>query len=210
MKNMANNGIGFSLRRKQMTIRIREYVDFKDVVSILKKKMPAIRMVYKNKDPESVYVIGMDFSKREQLLIKKLVCKFFVTEVKFASTENLGLYGIRKSFNKEIATSETKFCRHSLRSGQKVEFPGSIVVLGDVHSGAEVIAGENIVILGDLRGLAHAGAHGNKEAIISANSIETTQIRISNVIRRCEKEEFENTIVKTNAYLNKSDEIVIE
>ena len=35
-----------------------------------------------------------------------------------------------------------------MRSGQKVEFEGSIVVLGDVNGGAEVIAGENIVILG--------------------------------------------------------------
>ena len=122
----------------------------------------------------------------------------------------MGLYGIRKPFQKEIATSETKFYRHSLRSGQKIEFAGSIVVLGDVHFGAEVVAGENIIVLGTLRGLAHAGAKGNKEAIISAGSIETAQVRISNIIRNCDKDEFENVIIKTNAYVDKEDKIVID
>ena len=38
-------------------------------------------------------------------------------------------------------------------------------VLGDVNGGAEVIAGDNVIVLGVLRGLAHAGAKGNMKAI---------------------------------------------
>ena len=120
------------------------------------------------------------------------------------------MYGIQKSFKREIATSETTFYRHSLRSGQKLEFNGSIVVLGDVNSGAEVIAGENIVVLGTLRGLAHAGAKGNKEAIICAGSIEVSQIRIADIVRECEKSEFEGSMIKTNAYINDDDKMIIE
>ena len=184
-------------------------MDIKDVVINLRKKMPEIRILYKNIEPLQVSVIGSEFSVKDQKIIKKVIGKYFKSEVKFTETEILGLYGIRKPFQKEIATSETKFYRHSLRSGQKIEFSGSIVVLGDVHFGAEVIAGENIIVLGTLRGLAHAGAKGNKEAIISAGSIETTQIRISNIIRNCDLSEFENAIIKTNAYVDK-DEIVID
>ena len=206
---MANNGIGFNLKRKQITIKVSNDVEFKDVVINLKRKMPEIRIIYKEKNPE-ISVIGREFKNKEMHVIQKLVNKFFDTDVKFTGATILGLHGIRKTFKKEIETSRTEFYRHSLRSGQKVEFEGSIVVLGDVNSGAEVIAGENIVVLGNLRGLAHAGAKGNKEAIISAGSIETTQIRISNVIRKFEKEEFENTIIKTNAYLNEKDKIVVE
>ena len=66
------------------------------------------------------------------------------------------------------------------------------------------------VILGVLRGLAHAGAKGNKEAIISAGSIEANQIRISNIVRECEKEEVEDDIIKTNAFLSEEDKIIIE
>ena len=84
------------------------------------------------------------------------------------------------------------------------------MVLGDVNSGAEVIAGENIVVLGTLRGLAHAGAKGNKEAIICAGSIEVSQIRIADIVRECEKSEFEGSMIKTNAYINDDDKIIIE
>lgn len=206
---MSNNAVNFNCRRKQLTIKIKEHMDIKDVVINLRKKMPEIRILYKNIEPLQVSVIGSEFSVKDQKIIKKVIGKYFKSEVKFTETEILGLYGIRKPFQKEIATSETKFYRHSLRSGQKIEFSGSIVVLGDVHFGAEVIAGENIIVLGTLRGLAHAGAKGNKEAIISAGSIETTQIRISNIIRNCDLSEFENAIIKTNAYVDK-DEIVID
>ena len=82
-------------------------------------------------------------------------------QIKFDSPRTLGLHGIVKTYNKEIAISETKFHRGAVRSGQKLEFEGSIVIMGDVNDGAEVIAGDNIVILGALRGLAHAGAKGN-------------------------------------------------
>ncbi len=207
---MSNNGISFNCRRKQLTVKTREHMEYKEIISNLKKKMPEVRILYKNIEPAVVSVIGVTFSEKEEQGIRKLIGKFFKSEVKFTETEQLGLYGIRKSFNKEIATSETKFYRHSLRSGQKIEFTGSIVVLGDVHDGAEVIAGDNVIVLGTLRGLAHAGAKGNKEAIISAGSIETTQIRISNIIRRCDRSEFENSIIKTNAYVDSNDKIIID
>ena len=207
---MANKGIGFSFRRKQIIVRVREYIEIRELVSNLRKKMQEARILYKNGDPETILILGKDFSDKEQMIIKKNVGKYFSSDVKFNSSEKLGLYGIHKPFKKQIAVSETKFYTHSLRSGQKVEFIGSVVVLGDVHNGAEVIAGENIIILGILRGMAHAGAKGNKEAIISAGVIEATQIRISNVVKNFEKDEFENSIIKTNAYLDKDDNIVVE
>lgn len=206
---MANTGIAFSLKKKQITIKISNDVEVKDVIGKLKKKMPEIKKLYKEVEPE-VSVIGKEFTNREINEIQKIVDKYFDVDVSFSCSKMLGLYGIRRPFKKEIATSETMFHRSSLRSGQKVEFEGSIVVLGDVNFGAEVIAGENIVVLGNLRGLAHAGAKGNKEAIISAGAIEAMQVRISNVVKECEPEEFVDSIIKTNAYLNEDDEIVVE
>ena len=207
---MSNNGIAFNCKRKQITIKVREYVEFKEVVKTLKKQMREIRVLYKNSEPALISIVGRDFKRNEKKYIRKIISKFFIAQVDFISDENLGLYGIQKSFKREIATSETTFYRHSLRSGQKLEFNGSIVVLGDVNSGAEVIAGENIVVLGTLRGLAHAGAKGNKEAIICAGSIEVSQIRIADIVRECEKSEFEGSMIKTNAYINDDDKMIIE
>jgi len=74
----------------------------------------------------------------------------------------------------------------TLRSGQKIETEHSLVVFGDVNSGAEVIAGGDIVILGTLRGVAHAGAYdesGGGRVILSLN-LQPTQLRIGLVISR--------------------------
>ena len=76
-----------------------------------------------------------------------------------------------------------------MRSGQKLEADGSLVILGDVNSGAEVMASDNIVVLGALRGLAHAGAKGNKQAIIAAGLLDTVQIRIANIVREIDRDE---------------------
>lgn len=206
---MASTGISFSLKKKQITIKIGEKVEMKEIITRLKKRFPEIRKLYNKLEPE-ISVIGRDFNNKEINEIQKVVDKYFDVDVNFSCCKMLGLYGIRRPFNQEIATSETMFYRHSLRSGQKVEFEGSIVVLGDVNFGAEVIAGENIVVLGNLRGLAHAGAKGNKEAIISAGAIESKQIRISNVVKEIQDDEVLNKLVKTNAYLNEKDEVVVE
>ena len=122
----------------------------------------------------------------------------------------LGLHSIKKTFYKEVATSETKFHKGSLRSGQRLEYEGSLVIIGDVNAGAEVVAGENIVILGTLRGLAHAGAKGNKDAVIEASEIEAVQIRIADKVKEIEKEEGEIHKVKTSAYIDDKDELILE
>lgn len=74
----------------------------------------------------------------------------------------------------------------TLRSGQRIETEHSVVVFGDVNSGAEVIAGGDVVILGTLRGIAHAGAYdesGGGRVIFSLN-LKPTQLRIGLVISR--------------------------
>ena len=78
--------------------------------------------------------------------------------------------------------------------------------MGDVNGGAEIFAGDHIVVLGILRGLAHAGARGNTKAVIAAASIESKQIRIANIIKEMETEKDEegkpiHTGRKTYAYI---------
>ena len=206
---MARAGVTFNLKKKQISIKVNKDIETKEVISKLKKKFPEIKELYKELNPE-ICIIGKEFKNREINEIQKIVDKYFDVDVQFSCTKMLGLYGIRRPFKKEIATSKTMFHRTSLRSGQKVEFEGSIVVLGDVNFGAEVIAGENIVVLGYLRGLAHAGAKGNKEAIISAGAIEASQLRISNIIKECDRDMLWSEIIKTNAYVNEDDVIVVE
>ncbi len=73
---------------------------------------------------------------------------------------------------------ETKVITRTIRSGAKVESAGSLVILGDVNAGAELIANDDIIVIGTLRGLAHAGAGGNENAVIWAQQILSPQLRI--------------------------------
>lgn len=74
----------------------------------------------------------------------------------------------------------------TLRSGQKIETEHSLVVFGDVNSGAELIAGGDIIVLGTLRGVAHAGAYDETGGgrVIFALDLRPTQLRIGMVISR--------------------------
>lgn len=83
-----------------------------------------------------------------------------------------------------IYEGKTKFHYGTLRSGQRINYSGNLVILGDVNPGAEVIAQGNIVIMGSLRGIAHAGSNGNKEACVAAFYLAPTQLRIADIIAR--------------------------
>lgn len=78
---------------------------------------------------------------------------------------------------------ETLLYRGTLRSGQRIDYEGNVVVVGDLNPGAEVTATGDIVVLGALRGLAHAGARGGDGAVV-AFRLEPTQLRIGDVIGR--------------------------
>lgn len=97
---------------------------------------------------------------------------------------------------------------HSLRSGQKIQYDGHITVLGDVNAGAEIVAGGNILVMGSLRGVAHAGASGDRNAVIVAYRLEPDQLRISDVIARSPEQTVEHNYPE-RAYLSDNN-IIIE
>jgi len=74
---------------------------------------------------------------------------------------------------------------YTIRSGQSEDFPqGSLIIYGDVNSGAEVRAGGDIVVLGALRGNAHAGINGRLSAVVIAMDLVPVQLQIGNFINR--------------------------
>jgi septum site-determining protein MinC len=75
-----------------------------------------------------------------------------------------------------------KWVKGPLRSGVRIAFDGNVVVMGDVNSGAEIVAGGSIIVWGRLRGVVHAGAHGDEEAVVCALEMAPTQLRIAGEI----------------------------
>jgi septum site-determining protein MinC len=74
--------------------------------------------------------------------------------------------------------------RKNIRSGQKISYDGTLIIFGDVNAGAELEAAGHILVLGALRGVAHAGCKGDKKAVIYANQLRSVQLRIADLIAR--------------------------
>ena len=70
-----------------------------------------------------------------------------------------------------------------VRSGVILEHEGHLFVFGDVNPGAEVRATGNIIVLGRLRGTAHA-AIGQDVGFILALRLEPQQLRIGRKVTR--------------------------
>lgn len=203
MKNCININLG----KEEITIKINDKATQEEIIEDLNSKIPELKKLYQD-EKTPIFVTGKVLKNKEIDEIKDIIKKEIDVQIEFDSPKVLGLHGIRKVFSEEINSSETKFHRGSIRNGNKIEYEGSIVIIGDVNAGAEIIAADNIVILGILRGVAHAGAKGNKKAIVAANKIEAPQLRIANIVKEIEKSE-NNSEIKTYAYV-KENEIILE
>ena len=141
-------------------------------------------------DSLSGLTMNMDLGSRslndeELVRLKKLLNENYGLEVKQIigdsqdgpkRTESAQIAGVPALHSEERVynqlaqiNEETRFIRHTLRSGQiERALEGNMVILGDVNPGAEVVAAGDIIVLGTLRGVAHAGALGNTSSIIFA------------------------------------------
>ena len=192
------NNIKISQTTEEIVLNVNIVSDIDEIVEELGEKIVKLKEFYQSaKTP--IRITGRLFTEGEMERLKKIINNEIDVEINFDEPSDLlGLHAIKKTFKTEMDVSETKYIRYSLRSGQIEEYSGSLVIIGDVNAGAEVIAGGNIAVLGALRGLAHAGAGGNTNAIIAANSIDTTQIRIANVVKEIEEKTEKYPICRIN------------
>ena len=182
--------IRISRTKVELKIAVNAAAEFDEVLEEFSAKLGYIKKYY-DKDKIPIHIIGKALKENEQTAVRAILKQEIDDKITFGDTsEVLGLHAIKSTFESSVETSETKFIKGNLRSGQREEFSGSIAILGDLNYGAEVIAGENIIVTGKIRGMAHAGANGNKKAIITANSIEATQVRISNIVREITENEY--------------------
>jgi len=80
-------------------------------------------------------------------------------------------------------TEGTRLVIGPVRSGVILEHEGHLFIFGDVNPGAEVRATGNIIVLGRLRGTAHA-AIGQDVGFILALRLEPQQLRIGRRVTR--------------------------
>ena len=82
------------------------------------------------------------------------------------------------------AIADPLYLQMTLRSGTEIRHDGSVIVMGDMNPGSNVIADGDILVWGKLRGIVHAGANGNAGAIVMATQMQPSQIRIADFVAR--------------------------
>ncbi|WP_409289524.1 septum site-determining protein MinC [Peribacillus sp. SCS-37] len=88
-----------------------------------------------------------------------------------------------------------------IRSGQVLEVPGDLLLVGDVNPGGQVAAGGNIFILGALKGIAHAGKNGREDAVITAPIFTPSMLKVGELMRWAPGEELEDVQGMECAYV---------
>lgn len=112
------NCVSINLKKNEIVIKISDNAEQVEIVEALKKKLTELKKLYKD-EKTPIMVTGKILKNKEIDEIQELIKSKIDVEVDFDMPKGLGLHSIKKTFEKEIAVSETKFHRGSLRSGQK-------------------------------------------------------------------------------------------
>ena len=180
-----NTEVLFENKNNRLIVTLNKNSDYADIknkiISILDASSD---MFFGIESP--ITITGKRLADNEEQELLNIFAKKTPILVVVEKPKRLGVATINNIFNKDITISNSKVFTGTVRSGQRIEFEGTIILLGDVNAGSEVVAEQNIVVLGDIRGHVHAGAKGNRSAFIAAKTINPTQLRIADLMLKNE------------------------
>lgn len=194
---MEENNISFKATLNGLVLIMPAEGDFDTVIAGIEKKLESSGRFFKGASLAVKYR-GRKLTSEQESIIVKLLSERTDAEIKSfdedltqpekeqddSSERAFDRPKMRMIYFKGLDEGMTRFYKGTVRSGQLVSYEGNIVIIGDVNPGGEVIAAGNVVVMGALRGMVHAGADGNKEAVVAALSLQPTQLRIADVITR--------------------------
>lgn len=168
------DAIAFKVTSKGVNINLNPEEDF----STIKKAL------IKHSDEASNFFSGVDLyiNLNGLTLAMPEMKELMDILARYEKVENL--YFLSEQTNIKSRNMDTILINRTIRSGQMIKYPANIVIIGDVNPGAEIIAGGDVLVVGKLRGVVHAGATGADDSQVIALKLQATQLRIANIISR--------------------------
>lgn len=176
-----DNCVVFKGIGKDIALILSKEVSFEDIKHTLGKKIEASAKFFDGVTT-SITLKGRKLSEDEEKEIIDIISEKGNINISFLKTDTDVSYPQKVIHNSIPDCSFTKYHKGSIRSGQVLEFEGSIVIIGDINPGAMVKATGNITVLGQLKGIAHAGCNGDRKAFVSAIYMVPVQLRIADII----------------------------
>ncbi|MDI3547789.1 MAG: septum site-determining protein MinC [Halanaerobiales bacterium] len=168
------NAISFRVSSKGVIINLNSEMKFSDIADALMKHTEEASSFFTGVDI-FLNCSGRVFSLKEMQELIDIVSRYEKVD---------NIYFLNEQERVRSRATDTVLINRTIRSGQKLKYPTNVVIIGDINPGAEVVAGGDIIVLGKLRGVVHAGATGSTDAQIIALKLQPTQLRIGNIISR--------------------------
>lgn len=134
---------------------------------------------------------GINLTFEEEMELSSIAERAFEAEVDFchknAPSEDL---------MRHVLSNGEHFVRkvdRTVRAGEIIKSNGDLIVIGDVNPTAQLTAYGDVYVIGNLRGVAHAGCGGNKNAVIYAMNMNPVMLKIADKIG------FNNEMSKKNS-----------
>lgn len=182
------NSIIFKGKNNGILVILDDKITFEELKTALEGKVVKAKSFFKGANT-SITFKGRKLTDSQETELLDIISSNSDLEISFVhsaeetykSTKKITKPKIHKTL---LPASEniTAFHKGSIRSGQSLRFKGSIVIIGDVNPGGEIIAEGNIVVLGSMKGFAHAGCKGSEDCFVSALKLRPTQLRIAGII----------------------------
>lgn len=176
--------------REGLVITIADGFQFSGVLSSLERQLSSAQSFFSGSSAKVLLKQGF-LSTDQMNQLEQMVANYGMRLDRKPPLAKVPLgQNAQNSEENEVAPLEdnTLLVRRTIRSGQSLHYDGNVVVMGDVNPGAELVCTGDILVLGSLRGVAHAGAEGRLEATVFAFRLEPTQLRIAHLISRAPDE----------------------
>ncbi len=157
---------------------IANEAEFDDILSQTLEKLNEVNEFFSGGTGRVVFY-GLQIDDINRIKLEQEIRKMLGDDIEIEYTID-----DKQETDNDNASEKSKFYYGTLRSGQCIKSLSNLVVVGDVNPGAQLIAAGNIVVMGILRGIVHAGCNGDREASVSAARMAPTQIRIADIITR--------------------------
>ncbi|WP_139905173.1 septum site-determining protein MinC [Clostridium thermarum] len=160
-------------------IDMNKFNSFDDMLDAFIEKLSRGKRFYKDSTMKLTTDLKRINEREASRLKDVLLNDFEIKDCIFEEIEEKTLKGFRG-----VTEGKTKFIRKTVRGGQRIDYTGNLVIVGDVNPGSEIFAGGNVIVLGQLRGYVHAGLGGDERAIVAAFSLQPEILQIGDLVTR--------------------------
>ncbi len=212
-----------------INIVLSENYSFHTILEQLQKKIDDSKK-YFGGSTTNIQISGRTLSKEEEAQVFDIISKTANLDINFIGVQNFfatpktkptekivekvitKVIEVPQTTNFSSTKNSTYFYEGTLRSGDTIDYEGSVVILGDTNPGSKVTAYGNIIVQGKIGGVVHAGCMGDKNCYISAYNLSPNQLRIADKIITIPPtvlKENKSSFIPRKAFI-KDDEIIIK